>query len=80
MGGALLHGDVLAAFGYNPLALLGLVILGVLGALWTVEAAGGPAVRLPRLIAERLRRVSPTEWLAVGLLVALLYTIARNLL
>jgi Protein of unknown function (DUF2752) len=80
MGGALLHGDVVAAFGYNPLALLGLVILGVLGALWTVEAAGGPAVRLPRPIAERLRRVSPTEWLAVGLLVALLYTIARNLL
>jgi len=80
MGGALLHGDVLAAFGYNPLARLGLVILGVLGALWTVEAAGGPAVRLPRLIAERLRRVSPTEWLAVSLLVALLYTIARNLL
>jgi hypothetical protein len=80
MGGALLHGDVVAAFGYNPLALLGLVILGVLGTLWTVEAAGGPALRLPRPIAERLRRVSPIEWLAVGLLVALLYTIARNLL
>ena len=36
--------------------LVGLVILGVLGALWTVEAAGGPA-RLPRPLADRLRRV-----------------------
>ena len=57
MGAALLHGDVLAAFGYNPLALIGLLILGLLGVLWTVEAAGGPAVRLPRPLAERLRRV-----------------------
>ena len=28
MGDALLHGDVLAAFGYNPLALIGLLIVG----------------------------------------------------
>ena len=48
MGEALLHGDVPAAFGFNPLALVGLVILGVLGVLWTVEAVGGPAFRLPR--------------------------------
>jgi hypothetical protein len=80
MGGALLHGDVLAAFGFNPIALVGLVILGVLGTLWTVEAAGGPAMRLPRPLADRLRRVSPTQWLTVGLLAAVIYTLARNLL
>jgi Protein of unknown function (DUF2752) len=80
MGGALLHGDVLTAFGFNPLALVGLVVLGILGALWTVEAAGGPAVRLSRPLADPLRRVSPTQWLLVGLLVALSYTVARNLL
>jgi hypothetical protein len=80
MGAALLHADVLAAFGFNPLVLVGLVILGVLGALWTVEAAGGPAVRLPRPLADRLRRVRTTQWLTVGLLVALIYTVARNLL
>ena len=80
MGAALLHGDVLAAFGFNPLALVGLVILGVLGALWTVEAAGGPTLRLPRPLADRLRRVSPTQWLTVGLLVALIYILVRNLL
>ena len=79
MGDALLHGDVLAAFGYNPLALIGLLIVGVLGVLWTVEAAGGPAVRLPRRLAERLRRIRPAQWLVVGLLVALIYTITRNL-
>ena len=55
------------AFGFNPLALVGLVVLGVLGALWTVEAAGGPAVRLPRPLAFPLRRVSPTRWLLVAL-------------
>jgi hypothetical protein len=48
MGDALLHGDVPAAFGFNPLALLGLAILGVLGVVWAVEAVGGPAFRLPR--------------------------------
>jgi Protein of unknown function (DUF2752) len=80
MGDALLHGDVPAAFGFNPLALVGLVILGVLGVVWTVEALGGPAFRLPRPLSERLRRVHPMQWLGIGLLVALIYTIARNLL
>jgi hypothetical protein len=80
MGAALLDGDVLAAFGHNPLALIGLLILGLLGVLWAVEAVGGPAVRLPRRLAERLRRVRPAQWLVVGLLAAVSYTIVRNLL
>jgi hypothetical protein len=80
MGEALLHGEVLAAFTFNPLALVGLVILAILGALWTVEAVGGPAVRLPGRATELLRRISAKQWLAAGLLVAALYTIARNLL
>ena len=80
MGAALLHGDVSAAFMLNPLALIGLVIMGVLGLLWAVEAVGGPAVRLPRPLAERLRRVRLTHWLVLGLAVAVIYTLARNLL
>jgi hypothetical protein len=80
MGATLLHGDVSDAFMLNPLALIGLVILGVLGSLWAVEAAGGPAVRLPRPLAERLRRVRLTQWLVLGLVVAVTYTFARNLL
>jgi hypothetical protein len=79
MGDALLHGDVPGAFGYNPLALIGLLIVGVLGVLWSVEAVGGPAVRLPRRLAERLRRVRPAQWLVLGVLVAVIYTIVRNL-
>ena len=47
MGSALLHGDVVAAFVLNPVALVGITVLGVLGVLWAVEALGGPAVRLP---------------------------------
>jgi hypothetical protein len=80
MGGALLHGDVQAAFAFNPLAFVGLVILAGLGALWTLEAVGGPSVRLPKPLAERLRRVSPMRWLLAGLFVAVVYTVARNLL
>ena len=80
MGEALLHGDVQAAFGFNPLALVSLAILGVLGVLWTVEAVGGPASRLPRPLSERVRRVRPMQWLVIGLLAAVIYTITRNLL
>jgi hypothetical protein len=80
MGAALLHGDVSAAFLYNPVALIGLLILGVLGALWTLEAAGGPAVRLPRPLAERLRRLRLQHWLVIGLVAAVIYTLVRNLL
>jgi Protein of unknown function (DUF2752) len=80
MGDALLHGDVLAAFGYNPLAMIGLLIVGVLGVLWTVEAAGGPAFRFPRRLAERLRGVRPVQWLVLGVLLAVIYTIVRNVL
>jgi Protein of unknown function (DUF2752) len=80
MGDALLHGDLGAAFAFNPLALIGLLIVGVLGALWALEAAGGPAIRLPRRLTEQLRQVRPYHWLAAGLLVAVSYTVARNLL
>jgi hypothetical protein len=80
MGGALLHGDVSAAFGFNPLALVALTMVAVLGLLWTVEAVGGPALRLPRPLAARLHRIGPRWWLIFGALVAVIYTLARNLL
>jgi hypothetical protein len=80
MGDALLHGDLGAAFEFNPLALVGLLIMGVLGALWLTEAAGGPAFRLPRPFAERLRRIRTNHWLLIALVLAVSYTLARNLL
>lgn len=80
LGTALLHGDVVAAFAYNPVVLVGLVVLSVLGVLWTVEALGGPAVRLPARLASPLARVHPTQWLVVGLVGAAAFVVLRNLL
>lgn len=80
LGSALLHGDLVAAFSYNPLLLAGLVVLSVLGVLWAVEAVGGPAVRLPRRPAAFLARVQPTQWLVLGLAAAAFYVVLRNLL
>jgi hypothetical protein len=80
MGGALLHGDLAAAWSFNPVALGGLLVLGTLGVLWALEAAGGPAVRLPRRLGLRLGRVSATQWLVIGVGLAVVWTVLRNLL
>jgi hypothetical protein len=80
MGSALLHGDVAAAFAFNPVALVGIALLGVVGALWAVEALGGPAVRPPAGLRRRLLRTTPTQRLVVVLIGAVVYTVLRNLL
>ncbi len=80
VGVALLHGDVHAALAANPVVLGGLVVLTVLGVLWTVEALGGPAVRLSARSAARLARVRPTRWLVLALAGAALFVVLRNLL
>ena len=80
MGNALLHLDLAAAFAYNPVVLVGLVVIGLLGVAWTVEAAGGPALRLPEAIAGPLRRLGRDRWLWIGLGAAIAYTLLRNLL
>ena len=79
MGDALLHLDIGAAFAYNPMALVGLVAVATLGVLWTVQLAGGPAVRLPKLVRDRLAAVRPMTWLAAGVIGMVGYTILRNL-
>jgi hypothetical protein len=79
MGAALLHGDLLAAFLANPLALIGLVALGLLGAVWTIEVAGGPAIRAPLAVSDLLRRVPRIIWVLVAVVLAVGYTLARNL-
>lgn len=80
MGSALLHVDVGAAFALNPFALLLVTAVGLLGLLWTVEALGGPAVRPPAAFRAGWQRLSPTGWLVVGLLLAAVYTVLRNVL
>ena len=79
MGDALLHLEVGAAFAYNRVALVGLAVLATLAMLWTVQLAGGPAVRLPKLVRNRLAAVRPTTWLAAGVIGMVGYTILRNL-
>jgi hypothetical protein len=79
MGAALLHGDVAAAYAFNPLAFVALIVLGALAAVWSIEALGGPAARLPRSLANQLQRVPALAWAAVALLLAVVDTLVRNL-
>ena len=53
--------------------------LGALAVVWAVELAGGPAVRPPRGAAGRLRQVPAIVWLLLALLLAVVYTVLRNL-
>jgi len=79
MGSALLHLDLASALAFNPVVLLGLAVLTVLGILWTAEVLTGAAVRPPDPLRDRLRRVHPTRWLVAALLLAGVYTVLRNL-
>ncbi|MFT3862002.1 DUF2752 domain-containing protein [Micropruina sp.] len=74
VGMALLRGDLAAAWTANQFVVVGLAVLAALGLLWTVEALGGPAVRLPRLLRRRPGR----WWFALGV-VAVLFAVWRNL-
>jgi len=54
-------------------------VMAVLAGLWAVEAAGGPAVRPPRALADWARRVGLSRWLVIGLVAATAYAVLRNL-
>lgn len=80
LGSALLHGHMVEAFQHNPVVFIGLAVFTVLGALWLIEIVGGPRVRPPRAIADRLVRVHPTTWTVIALVAGIAYTVGRNLL
>lgn len=80
LGSALLHGDVVAAFAYNPAVFVSLVLGVVVGALWIVEAAGGPRVRPPASWQAALRQVPSGVWWAVAGVLTIGYVVARNLI
>jgi hypothetical protein len=80
LGDSLLRGHIGAAFGYNPAVFCLLVVLTGLGALWLIEAVGGPAVRPPQRIRQWFRLISPTAWGMAIVVVAVGDTLARNLL
>lgn len=76
MGAELLHGHLGAAFAFNPLAFLGLIVAIALGLAWSVESLGGPALRPP----GALRRLSARQvWIGLGV-VSFVFMIARNVL
>ena len=67
---SLLHGDVAAAFGYNPFMVLSLPLLGAI--VWD-RVTRGTSAEWPAL-TRRLRRIMPTlPWIVV------VYWILRNL-
>lgn len=80
MGSALLHGHVGTAFAFNPVALVGIALLGVTGVLWVVEALGGPAVRPPVGLRRRLSSTTPGQRLVAFFTFSVVYTVLRNLL
>ncbi|HEY5822437.1 MAG TPA: DUF2752 domain-containing protein [Propionibacteriaceae bacterium] len=80
LGSALLHADLITAFAANPVLLIGLAVLGGLGISWAVASLGGPHLRLPRSVVQRLRGVPTLVWLAAAMGLAAAYTMLRNLL
>ena len=80
MGSALLHLEIGAAFAFNPLAMVALIVVGSLGVAWTVQLAGGPGLRLPVRLREWSASVRPTSWLLAAVAVLVAYTVLRNVL
>jgi hypothetical protein len=80
MGSALLHFEFGAAFAFNPLAMIAVIIVGSLGVAWTIQLAGGPAFRLPARMREWSASVRPTSWLLAAAAGLVVYTVLRNLL
>lgn len=79
LGSALLHGDVVGAFWFNPVVFVGLGLLTVLGVVWFVEVAGGPRLRLPSSASAWLGSIRPNTWLIAAGVFAVGYTVVRNL-
>ena len=75
MGVALLHGDLGAAWAYNPVVLVACVLLGLRGIGWIMEMAHH----------RRLSRVWLPAWmrrhgLVIAIVIGIVWTLARNLL
>lgn len=73
--GALLRGDLAAAWSYNQLLIIAIAILGACSVAWLVEVAGGPALRPP----ARLRPLTQKKVYTVLGVIAVVFVIVRNL-
>jgi hypothetical protein len=79
LGSALLHGDVTSAFAYNPVIFVSLVLGVVIGALWILEALGGPRVRPPKSWLAAVGRLRPGLWWVGAGGLAAIFVLLRNL-
>lgn len=74
MGSDLLTGNLAAAWSANPFVLVGLGVLALAVASWTITALGGPRLRPPGRLAER------RTWFWITAVTAATFMVARNLL
>ena len=74
-----LHGDVAAAFAYNPVVFVSLVLGVIVGVLWIIEALGGPRIRPPATWRAAARLVRPAIWWTTVVVLAALYVVLRHL-
>ncbi|WP_328701796.1 DUF2752 domain-containing protein [Aestuariimicrobium ganziense] len=75
MGASLVRGDLAAAWAWNPVVLVGFVVMAVCAVFWVVEALGGPAWRPLRPWGGFSQR--RLYWV-IGV-VGVVWTVARNL-
>lgn len=80
LGAALLHGDPGAAFAYNPVVFVSLVLGVAVGGLWVVEVLGGPKVRPPVSWQAAARRIRPVVWWVGAVAAAAIFVVLRNTL
>lgn len=72
--GALAHGDLAAAWSYNAMLVIGIAVAAMCATAWTVELAGGPALRPPR----RLRPFTQNRVYTCVAVVAAVFMLVRN--
>lgn len=72
---ALIRGDLVSAWGFNQVFMLGVGLLGLATVAWMVEVAGGPALRPPRII----RPLTQEKVYLVGAVLAIAFTVLRNI-
>lgn len=79
MGSSLLHLDLGAALVYNPLALIGLVVLTLVSAGWLVQLVQGRRPRILVALRVLIARAPEKVWWVAGISVAVGYMLLRNL-
>jgi hypothetical protein len=73
MGADLLSFDVAGAWAENQFVFAAGVLLAMATVVWTVEALGGPALRLPRRLGEQ------RTWTIALVAAAAVFMVVRNL-